>query len=34
MDNARLVALKALLKVQYDDSYSNIVLDSMLNKLL
>lgn len=32
MDNARLVALKALLKVQYDDSYSNIVLDSMLNK--
>ena len=32
MDNARLVALKALLKVQYDDGYSNIVLDNILNK--
>lgn len=32
MNNARLVALKALLKVQYDDGYSNIVLDNILNK--
>ena len=32
MDNARLVALKALLKVQYNDGYSNIVLDNMLGK--
>lgn len=32
MDNARLIALKALLKVQYEDAYSNIVLDNMLSK--
>lgn len=31
MDNARLIALKALLKVRYNGGYSNIVIDNILN---